>query len=254
MADPAMRQAIAYAIDKNEINTRLLGGTAQVANTNISPGAWFYADQPPATYDPEKAKQILEAGRLGGLRRRRHPREGRPEGQDRAVHDDPPGPPGHARAHRRLAEGGRHRRASRTRSSPDDIFADYNEATRDTPCALSRSNFDLAEHAFISSIDPLGNYFSYHSSQFEPDGANDAQVKNPDVDSRLDDGQDQRRLRRRQGRHGRLPEGLRRADRRGPALLPQERRARRARPSGTSSRNPTQAGPTWNAGDWFNAK
>ena len=27
----------AYAIDKNEINTRLLGGTVQVANTNISP-------------------------------------------------------------------------------------------------------------------------------------------------------------------------------------------------------------------------
>ena len=38
MADPAMREAFAFAIDKNEINTRLLGGTVQVANTNISPG------------------------------------------------------------------------------------------------------------------------------------------------------------------------------------------------------------------------
>ena len=62
MADPAMREAIAYAIDKNEINTRLLGGNVQVANTNISPAAWFYADQPPATFDPEKAKQILDDG------------------------------------------------------------------------------------------------------------------------------------------------------------------------------------------------
>ena len=61
-ADPAIRQAIAYAIDKNEINTRLLGGNAQVANTNISPSAWFYADQPPATFDPDKAKQILADG------------------------------------------------------------------------------------------------------------------------------------------------------------------------------------------------
>ena len=31
MADPAMREAVAFAIDKNEINTRLLGGTVQVA-------------------------------------------------------------------------------------------------------------------------------------------------------------------------------------------------------------------------------
>ena len=61
-ADPAIRQAIAFAIDKDEINTRLLGGNAQVANTNISPSAWFYADQTPATFDPEKAKQILADG------------------------------------------------------------------------------------------------------------------------------------------------------------------------------------------------
>src|SRR4029453_6634867 len=74
-------------------------------------------------------------------------------------------------------------------SNPVDagnIFADYNEATADTPCALATSNFDLAEHAFSSSIDPLGNYFSYHSSQFEPDGANDAQVVDTSIDASLD--------------------------------------------------------------------
>ena len=67
-----------------------------------------------------------------------------------------------------------------------DIFADYNEATNDTPCVLARSNFDLAEHAFSSSIDPLGNYFSYSSTQFRPDGANDAQVSDPDIDKALE--------------------------------------------------------------------
>ena len=36
MADPAIRQALTYAIDKNEINTRLLGGNVQVANTERS--------------------------------------------------------------------------------------------------------------------------------------------------------------------------------------------------------------------------
>ena len=72
MADPAMRQAVAFAIDKNEINTRLLGGTVQVANTNISPGAWFFADQTPATFDPGEGQVDPRRGRLD-RRRRRHP-------------------------------------------------------------------------------------------------------------------------------------------------------------------------------------
>ena len=57
-------QAIRYAIDKNEINTRLLGGNAQVANTNISPSAWFYADQTPATFDPDEGQADPRRRRL----------------------------------------------------------------------------------------------------------------------------------------------------------------------------------------------
>jgi ABC-type transport system substrate-binding protein len=48
-SDPAFREAVAFAIDKNEINNRLLGGVVQVANTAITPDAWFYADQTPTT-------------------------------------------------------------------------------------------------------------------------------------------------------------------------------------------------------------
>ena len=64
MADPAMREAVAFAIDKNAINARLLGSTVQVANTSISPGAWFFADQPPATYDPEQGQADPRGRRL----------------------------------------------------------------------------------------------------------------------------------------------------------------------------------------------
>jgi peptide/nickel transport system substrate-binding protein len=185
-SDPAVREAIAYAIDKNEINTRLLGGNAQVANTNISPAAWFYADQPPVNYDPEKAKQILaDAGWADSNGDGIVEKDGTVAKIElctttRQVRQDT------------LALISQWLKAVGIDSvinavDPSNIFADYNEGTNDTPCILSRSNFDLAEHAFSSSIDPLGNYFSYHSSQNRPDGANDAQVNNPDVDKALDD-------------------------------------------------------------------
>ncbi len=185
-ADPAIRAAIAYAIDKNEINTRLLGGNAQVANTNISPSAWFYADQTPATFDPEKAKQILADGGWtdtngdGIVEKNGLTAKIELCTTTRQVRQDTL-----ALISAWLKNVGIDSVINPV--DPSAIFADYNEATNDIPCALSRSNFDLAEHAFSSSIDPLGNYTSYHSSQFRPQGANDAQVNNPDVDKALQD-------------------------------------------------------------------
>jgi peptide/nickel transport system substrate-binding protein len=248
MADPAMREAVAFAIDKNAINTRLLGDTVQVANTNISPGAWFFADQPPATYDPEKAKSILDAAgwvpgadgirEKGGLKAKielcttsRQVRmdtlaliagwlkdvgiEGVPNAVDAA-----------------------------------NIFAGYNEATADTPCALSRSNFDLAEHAFSSSIDPLGNYFSYHSSQFEPKGVNDAQVKDTAIDAALDTVQNSVDFKVIKDAMAEFQKVY--VEKTVEIPLYYRKNVDLASPKlGNFFSNPTQAGPTWNAVDWF---
>ena len=162
MADPAMREALAYAVDKNEINARLLGGQAQVANTFVSPSAWFYVDQTPATFDPAKAKQILEdAGWTdtdGDGIREKNGLRAKIElcTTTRQVRQDTLA----------LIAGWLKDIGVDTVINPVDatsIFADYNESTADTPCVLSHGNFDLAEHATSSSIDPLGNYFSYHS-------------------------------------------------------------------------------------------
>jgi peptide/nickel transport system substrate-binding protein len=248
MADAAMREAVAFAIDKNEINTRLLGSTVQVANTSISPDAWFFADQPPATFDPEKAKQILEAA-------------GWVAGADGIRSKDG------IRAKIELCTTTRQVRIDTLTLiadwlkdvgvesvvnpvGADAIFAAYNEAALDTPCALAKSNFDLAEHAFSSSIDPLGSYFSYHSGQFEPDGANDAQVVDPGIDQALDTVKNsvdftviKDAMKDFQTiyveKTVEVPLYYRKnVELHGPTL-------------GNFFANPTQAGPTWNAADWF---
>ena len=144
-----------------------------------------------------------------------------------------------------------HRRRRRTRSTRRRSSRPTTSPRATRRARSTRDNFDLAEHAFTSSIDPLGNYFNYHSSQLEPDGANDAQVDDA-ADRRGDGrGQEQRRLQRHQGRDGRVPEALRREDRRDPAVLPPERRPPRRRRPATSSATRPRPGPTWNAVDWY---
>ena len=138
-------------------------------------------------------------------------------------------------------------------SNPVDstnIFANYNEATADTPCALATSNFDLAEHAFSSSIDPLGNYFNYHSSQFEPDGANDAQVKDTGIDAALDtvkNSVDFAVIKDAMAEFQKIY-----VEKTVEVPLYYRKNVDLVSPKlGNFFANPTQAGPTWNAVDWF---
>jgi peptide/nickel transport system substrate-binding protein len=248
MADPAMRQALSFAIDKNAINSRLLGNTVQVANSNITPDVWFFADQPPATYDPARARQILEdAGWTD------------PDGDGVREKDG-------VKAKIELCTTTRQVRQDTlaliagwlkdvgiesvvNAVDPASIFATYNESNRDTPCALSHSNFDLAEHAFTSSIDPLGNYFTYHSSQFNP-ASNNASVSNPEIDAALEKvltSVDFAEIRDAMVEFQRVfieqavevPLYYRKLVELHDAKL------------GNFFANPTQAGPTWNAVDWY---
>ncbi len=248
MADPAMREAVAFAIDKNEINTRLLGGSVQVANTNISPGAWFFADQTPATFDPTKANEILDAA-------------GWTKGADGIREKDG------LKAKIELCTTTRQVRIDTLALIADwlkdvgieavpnavdatAIFADYNEATVDTPCALAVSNFDLAEHAFSSSIDPLGNYFNYHSSQFEPDGANDAQITDTAIDAALDTVKNSVDFKVNKDAMAEFQKVY--VEKTVEIPLYYRKNVELVGPKlGNFFANPTQAGPTWNAVDWF---
>ncbi len=64
LKDPRVRQAIAYAIDRDEIISHRYGGMAVKANSILSPTNWAYDDDlREYEYDPEKSVALLdEAG------------------------------------------------------------------------------------------------------------------------------------------------------------------------------------------------
>ncbi|OAB27093.1 ABC transporter substrate-binding protein [Paenibacillus macquariensis subsp. defensor] len=74
LKDKAVRQAIAYGLDRNSIYVDANQGAGSVANIPASPISWSYTEEGinPYNYDPEKAKELLDgAGWVvgtGGIR------------------------------------------------------------------------------------------------------------------------------------------------------------------------------------------
>jgi peptide/nickel transport system substrate-binding protein len=249
MADPAMREALKLAVDKERINDQLLGGDTVIANSNVSPAAWFYADTEASTQDLEAAAQILEDA-------------GWTEGSDGIREKDG------LRAKIELCTTTRQVRqdtlaliAGWLREigveavvNPVDattaIFAVYGESNDDTPCNLAHNNFDVAEHAYTSSPDPLGNYFNYHSSQFRPEGQNEAQIDDPEVDEAMDAVRysvDFAEVKTAMADFQRIY-----VEKTLEIPLYYRLNVELASPTiGNFFANGTQAGSTWNAGDWY---
>ncbi|HEX9043715.1 MAG TPA: peptide ABC transporter substrate-binding protein [Candidatus Limnocylindrales bacterium] len=186
MGDPAMRNALKFAVDKDAINTRLLGGNADPAYVNVSPKTWYYDSTiQPYKQDLAQANSILDqAGWTKGS-------DGiRSKGGTRAsitlctttrqVRQDTL-----ALVAGWLKQVGIESKVVPVKSSV--IFAAYTTSTPDTQCNLAHGTFDVAEHAFVVPVDPLSNYATYYSTKTEPNGSNDAKVNDPVIDKALDD-------------------------------------------------------------------
>ena len=67
--NPQVRQAMAYAIDRDAIVQAILGNTGEVAQNILPPVVWSYTDEVAQyPFDPEKAKELLaEAGYPDGF-------------------------------------------------------------------------------------------------------------------------------------------------------------------------------------------
>ncbi len=69
LANPLVRQALNYAVDKQEIVDFVFGGFASVAAAPFSPGVFGYHAPGPYVYDVEKAKDLLtKAGYPNGFK------------------------------------------------------------------------------------------------------------------------------------------------------------------------------------------
>jgi ABC-type transport system substrate-binding protein len=185
-----MMEALHYAIDKDAINSRVLGSTVTPSCSFTSNLTWFYADIPCYKFDATKAASILSAGGfVKGSDGTLATADGKKAQFTGCVRSDRP--------YRiatmtlvasQLATLGIKLDVKTT--TQDNLFAGWTKVAADTPCNLTHGNFTVAEYANLATPDPVAIYYSYHS-KYIPDvgdhsGQNYARVSRPDLDALLD--------------------------------------------------------------------
>ena len=168
LKDARVRQAIAYALDRQPMIEYLWRGQAQPARSVLPPQSWAYnGDVPAYNHDPERAKQLLEAA-------------GYP-----------------------LAHGVRFHITMKTSTDENTrlMVAVMQQQLREVGIALDIRSFEFA--TFFSDVthgafqmyglrwiggneDPDIFEYSCHSAKFPPNGANRVFYSNPRVDALID--------------------------------------------------------------------
>ena len=161
--------AIKLATDRQAIAAGPLGGNVSVSNNFISPLTWYYKNEGGSTAaDPAAATKLLtDAGWVKGsdgiLAKGGVKLELQYCTTTRQVRQDTL----KLVASQLNAIG---IKADVNAVSSTDLFGGWDAAKADTKCNLVHGNFDVAEFAYVSPLDPLGSYNVY-TTQGIPDNA-----------------------------------------------------------------------------------
>jgi peptide/nickel transport system substrate-binding protein len=184
-SDPAIRKAIVQATDKATMLERILGGAGEVANSSVTPLAWFYNDPGASVFDLAAARKTLaDAGWADSNRNGVVDKDGVEAVIEFCTTLKPVRKAVIAYAAGDLAKVGI--KAVYNGVSGAILFAPWTESAETDACNLSRGTFDVAMHAYSSGIEAVSLYGVYHSTKFSPDGQNDAKVSDPKIDAALE--------------------------------------------------------------------
>ena len=257
--DPIVRQAIAMAIDKQDLISVLFPGQDLTpACSQAPPGTWWRDEtvQCPA-FDPTAAAKLLDDNGWvvnpdTGIREKKVDGTVVPLRFKMCTSSGNP---------TRLTTLGKINQYLNAIGIPTDIetadagsvfFASYADTTDQTSCSLYRGTYDIGLFAYIIGGDLYGNYYyTYDSSQVPPTGNNDTRISDKALDESLTA----------------LGKEIDQAAQKKAAATMQQLLAKalpeiplyyRAETTGIGNHlggwtkyNPSSAGPTWNAETWY---
>lgn len=185
IADQAIRTAIAATIDVGSVAQALTPDDLPATGSMVPPDAYFFIDRPVIASSPSTVAQALDdAGWLVAHGATVRSKRGLQAVVELCTSDDR----NEIRAGALIAtEAAAIGIRVVVRSVPSaTLDVPFALAKRTSPCALSRSNFDMAIDLVTSSIEASDYRLRYGSTAFEPKGGNDARISDPELDGALD--------------------------------------------------------------------
>lgn len=171
VTDVRVRQAINYAVNKEEIVEFVLGGAGRVSDAPVSPGVFGYTPVGNYEYNPERARELLaEAGYADGLDITLYSPDGRYL-QDIQVTET---------IQSQLAEVG----INATIETLE--WAAYLAITRE-PVDSNVVPAAMLGWGTVTGDADYGLYALFHTDQWVPSGSNRSFYSNPDVDALLNE-------------------------------------------------------------------
>lgn len=171
LKNPQVRQALALAINRDEMIQYKLKGLAQQATSLLAPDHWaFTAELKPQVYDPDAAKRLL----------------------DEAGYADPPGAAPRFKLVYKTS-------TKRDRVELAFLLADYLKQVGIEVAVkpyefgtlfqdIRTGNFQIFTLTWVGLTEPDIYYYVFHSSQLPPAGGNRGFYQNPQVDALVEQG------------------------------------------------------------------
>jgi peptide/nickel transport system substrate-binding protein len=136
------------------------------------------------------------------------------------------------------------------------LFAGWPDTKPDTDCSLYRGTYDIADFAYVLSSDPYSNYYyTYASSQFpelgDHSGSNDTRFSDPAMDAALATLESDVDLNQQYADAGALQDAYNQGIPEIPLYFSTAAVGLGVHVGGWPGYNPTSAGPTWETEDWF---
>lgn len=254
--DPAIRKAIAMAINKDDLIAAVFPGQNLVAACSPSPpGQWYRAEETCPAFDVAGANAALDPLMPKGA-------DGNRTYSGKVVDLELCTTAGNPTRLTELQKTQGYLQAVgikshiKTADAGSVVFAGWADTKPDTDCSIYRGNYDLADFAYIIGTDPYNNYFfTYHSSQWpekgDHSGSNDTRFSDPTMDAALDALKADVDLSK-QLEHAKAVQDAYNA---GIPEIPLYYRAETTgigvHVGGWPTYNVSSAGPTWEVEDWF---
>jgi peptide/nickel transport system substrate-binding protein len=173
LKNPAVRKAIAHAIDRESIIEHILGSLARPARGMLAPANWAYEAEVDAyDYDPEQSKQLLDKAGV--------------------VDPDQDGPAPRMKLVYKTSQNEQSRRVAEViqqqlaKVGIEITIKSYEWGTFFSD--IRSGNFQLYSLKWVGVTDPDIFYYVFHSSGIPPDGANRGRYRRAQVDRLLEEG------------------------------------------------------------------